>query len=112
MTVQLDFVGASGATYRYFVRDGDRLSPSGGNYIFARETADGLSVIYVGEAENLMTLADAHWPEAKARFGATHAFVRLNVTASVRRKERQDLIAAYDPPMNAVAEDESRAQGG
>jgi len=102
MTVQLDFIGASGVAYRYFERSGDRLSPSGGNYIFARETSDGLSVIYVGEAENLMTLADQHWPEAKSQYGATHAFVRLNVTASVRRHERQDLIAAYSPPMNAA----------
>jgi len=112
MTVQLDFVGASGAVYRYFERDGDRLSPSGGNFIFATEAADGLSVIYVGEAENLMTLADARWPETKARYGATHAFVRLNVTASVRRREREDLISAYNPPMNAAAEDGSAANGG
>ena len=112
MTVQLDFIGASGTAYRYFTRDGDRLSPSGGNYIFARETPDGLSVIYVSEAENLMTLADEHWPEAKARYGATHAFVRLNVTASVRRREREDLISAYNPPMNAAAEDGSAANGG
>jgi len=111
MTVQLDFIGASGTAYRYFTRDGDRLSPSGGNYIFARETPDGLSVIYVSEAENLMTLADEHWPEAKARYGATHAFVRLNVTASVRRQERQDLIDAYAPPMNAD-ESAARAQTG
>lgn len=101
MTVQLDFIGASGAAYRYFERDRDRLSPSGGNYIFARETTDGLFVVYVGEAENLMTMTDELWPKAKAEHGATHAFIRLNVTASVRRQERQDLIAAYAPPMNA-----------
>lgn len=111
MTVQLDFMGASGAAYRYFERSGDRLSPSGGNYIFARETPDGLSVIYIGEAENLMTLADEHWPQAKAAFGATHAFVRLNVTASVRRQECQDLIAAYNPPMNAAPPGGSASHG-
>jgi len=111
MTVQLDFVGASGAVYRYFERDGERLSPSGGNFIFASEAANGLTVIYVGEAENLMNLADVRWPEAKTRYGATHAFVRLNVTASVRRRERADLIAAYSPPMNTTAEDDSAAQG-
>jgi hypothetical protein len=111
MTVQLDFIGASGAVYRYFERDGDRLSPSGGNFIFASESPDGLTVIYVGEVENLMTLADARWPEAKSNYGATHAFVRLNVTASVRRREREDLIAAYHPPMNAAAQDGPAAEG-
>lgn len=109
MTVQIDFIGASGAAYRYVARGAQRLSPSGGNYVFARDTPNGLEVVYVGEVESLMTLADERWPEAQARFGATHAFVRLNVTASVRRHERQDLIGAYAPPMNAA--DESRGAG-
>ena len=100
MAVQIDFTGASGATYRYAARDGQRLSPSGGNFIFARETPDGMVVVFAGEAENLLTLADERWGEAQTKFGATHAFVRLNVAASVRRQECQDLVKAYDPPMN------------
>ena len=104
MTVQIDFIGASGATYRYLSREGQRLSPSGGNFVFARETEDGMAVIFAGEAENLLTLADARWDEAQSRFGATHAFFRLNVAASVRRHERADLIGAYAPPMNAADE--------
>ena len=104
MTVQIDFVGASGVTYRYAARDGQRLSPSGGNYIFARETPEGMAVIYVGEAENLAALADDRWPDAQNHFGATHAFVRLNVAAAVRRHELQDLIGAYAPPMNLADE--------
>ena len=109
MAVQIDFVGASGVTYRYAARDGQRLSPSGGNYIFARETSDGgMAVVYVGEAENLAVLADERWGEAQTQFGATHAFVRLNVAASVRRHERQDLIGAYAPPMN-LADDAGAA---
>lgn len=100
--MQIDFVGASGATYRYFARNGQRLSPSGGNFVFARETAEGLVVVYAGEAESLATSADERWTEAQTRFGATHAFIRLNVTAAVRRQEQADLIGAYAPPMNAV----------
>ncbi len=107
MTVQIDFLGASGATYRYQARDGQRLSPSGGNFVFARETEDGMAVIYAGEVENLLVMADERWDQAQSQFGATHAFVRLNVAASVRRHERQDLIKAYAPPMNAAEGDES-----
>lgn len=98
--MQIHFVGASGATYRYFARDGQRLSPSGGNFIFARETPDGMVVVYAGETESLASRADERWTEAQTRFGATHAFVRLNVTAAIRRQELADLVAAYAPPMN------------
>ena len=56
--MQIHFVGASGATYRYFARDGQRLSPSGGNFIFARETPDGMVVVYAGETESLASRAD------------------------------------------------------
>ena len=66
--------------------------------------AVNMAVIFAGEAENLLTLADARWDEAQSRFGATHAFFRLNVAASVRRHERADLIGAYAPPMNAADE--------
>lgn len=110
MTVQLDFTGASGSTYRYFAEERGRLSPSGGNFIYARETPEGLSVIYVGEAENLLVMAHDRWAEAQARFGATHAFIRLNVTAAIRRRERQDLIDAYDPPMNAEPDQAQAAE--
>ncbi len=109
MTVQIDFIGASGVTYRYASRDGQRLSPSGGNFIFARETPEGMAVVYVGEAENLAALADERWGEAQTHFGATHAFVRLNVAASVRRHELQDLVSAYAPAMNLA--DEASATG-
>lgn len=109
MTVQIDFLGASGATYRYQARDGQRLSPSGGNFVFTRETEDGMAVVYVGEVENLLAMADDRWSEAQTRFGATHAFVRLNVAAAVRRHERQDLVAAYAPPMNAAEADGAAA---
>lgn len=105
MTVQLDFIGASGVAYRYVAREGQRVSPSGGNFVFVRETPEGMAVIYVGEAESLSALDEAPWAEAQSRFGATHAFVRLNVTAAIRRSERNDLLAAYDPPLNAVYRD-------
>lgn len=104
VTVRIDFVGASGVVYRYFARDGQRLSPSGGNFIFARDTAEGLFVVYAGEAESLAAQADERWTEAQARYGATHAFIRLNVTASVRRQELTDILKAYAPPMNAPGE--------
>ncbi len=106
--MQIDFVGASGATYRYFARDGQRLSPSGGNFIYAQQTPDGMVVIYAGEAESLAATADERWREAEARFGATHAFLRLNVTASIRRQELFDIISAYAPSMN---EADKRGEG-
>ena len=106
MSVQIDFVGASGTVYRYASREGQRLSPSGGNFVFARRTSEGLVVVYAGEAENLLALADQRWGEASQTYGATEAFVRLNVVAAIRRQEQADLVRAFDPPMNA---DDARA---
>ncbi len=104
MTVQLDFHGASGSDYRFFLIEQQAVSPTGGNFIYARQSPDGLAVLLVGEAENLSVLARERWPEAQSQWGATHLFIRLNVTAAMRRREQQDLVEAYAPPMNVAPE--------
>ncbi|OYW91196.1 MAG: hypothetical protein B7Z13_13155 [Caulobacterales bacterium 32-67-6] len=53
---QLDFVGKSGANYRYTALEDDRIPPTAGaNYIIA-ETGQGAEVrlLYAGETENVM----------------------------------------------------------
>ena len=38
--------------------------------------------------------------EARKRHGATDMLMRLNVRASVRQQEQDDLVGAHNPPMN------------
>jgi hypothetical protein len=97
----VDVVGASGATYRFLrLKDGRPLSPMGGNYLFARFTAERFELIFAGEAQNLMQDARARWDEAIRRFQAAELFSRLNISERVRRLELADIVEGNHPPMN------------
>ena len=99
----VDVVGASGATYRFMrLKDGRPLSPMGGNYLYARYTADRFEMIFTGEAQNLMQDARARWDEAVRRFQVAEMFSRLNISERVRQLELADIVAANHPPMNAA----------
>lgn len=98
----IDVKGASGAVYRFnLLREGRPLSPMGGNFLYVREDGDAYEIIYVGEAQNLLTGAREHWAEAVRTYGAAHLFTRLNVTERVRRHEYLDIAEAAAPPMAA-----------
>ena len=97
----VDVVGASGATYRFLrLKDGRPLSPMGGNFLYARYTADRFEMIFAGEAQNLMQDARARWDEAIRRFQAAELFSRLNISERVRQLELADILEAKHPPMN------------
>ena len=99
----VDVVGASGSTYRFMrLKDGRPLSPMGGNYLYARYTADRFEMIYAGEAQNLMQDARARWDEAVRRFQVAEMFSRLNISERVRHLELADIVGANHPPMNAA----------
>lgn len=102
MSRQYEFAGKSGARYRYTAMEEDRfLPPAGANYVIARVTKDGATVVFAGETDNL---ANQTWrkelEKARETYRDAHMLTRLNVTRAVREAERSDLIQQYAPPMN------------
>lgn len=112
----IDVRGASGVAYRFTrFREGNPLSAMGGNFIYARprRTDDGApqdgagregegapEVIYVGEAQNLLTDARRLWDQAVVEHGVTDLYTRLNISERTRQQEQSDILAAARPPMN------------
>ena len=102
MSRQYEFAGKSGARYRYTALEEDRfLPPAGANYVIARVTKDGATLVYAGETDNL---AAQVWrrdlDRARETYRDARVLTRLNVTRAVREAERHDLIQQYAPPMN------------
>lgn len=102
---QYELAGKSGARYRYTSFEEDRfLPPAGANFVIAKITTDGPTVVYAGETDNL---ASQTWrstlEKARAAYGDAAILTRLNVTRAVREAERTDLIAQHEPPMNEGA---------
>lgn len=100
---QYELAGKSGARYRYTSFEEERfLPPAGANFVIAKMTKDGPTVVYAGETDNL---ANQTWrgtlEKARAAYGDAAILTRLNVTRAVREAERTDLIAQHEPPMNA-----------
>ena len=99
---QFELAGKSGARYRYSPLEEERfLPPAGANFLIARVTKDGATIIYAGETDNL---ANQTWRAALEKARASYAdaaiLTRLNVTRAVREAERVDLIEEHQPPMN------------
>lgn len=102
MARQFEIAGKSGARYRYTSLEEDRfLPPAGANFVIARLTKEGPTVIYAGETDNLASQA---WRDALAKARADYAdakvLTRLNVTRAIREAERVDLIEQHQPPLN------------
>ena len=102
---QFELAGKSGARYRYSALEEERfLPPAGANFVIARLTKEGATVIFAGETDNL---ANQAWRQALEKARATYAdaavLTRLNVTRAVREAERVDLIEEHQPPMNLAA---------
>jgi hypothetical protein len=102
LTRQYEIVGKSGARYRYTPLEEDRFLPSqAANYVIARVTKEGASVIYAGQTDNL---ASQSWRDtlakARADYPGAKILTRLNVTRAIREAEMGDLIEQHQPPMN------------
>lgn len=102
MTRQIEFVGKSGARYRYTALEEDRfLPPAGANFVIAQTGTEGPTIIFVGETDNLASRA---WrdrlDEARTLYGEVEILTRLNVRSAIRREEQTDMIEQHQPPMN------------
>ena len=105
LTRPYELAGKSGARYRYVALEEERfLPPAGANFVIAKMSKEGPTVVYAGETDNL---ASQTWREAldkaRAAYGEAAILTRLNVTRAVREAERTDLIEQHQPPMNAGA---------
>jgi hypothetical protein len=105
LTRPYELAGKSGARYRYTSLEEERfLPPAGANFVIAKMSKEGPTVVYAGETDNL---ASQTWREAldkaRAAYGEAAILTRLNVTRAVREAERCDLIEQHQPPMNAGA---------
>ena len=99
----IDVRGGSGAAYRFTrFRDGNPLSAMGGNFLYAREAGDVTAVLYVGEAQNLLTGARVAWDGAVRDHRAEGLYTRLNISERTRQAEHADILAGAVAPMNAA----------
>lgn len=113
MPRQLDFAGKSGTVYRYTLLEEDRvLPPAGANYVIAKVSDQNARIVFAGETDNLSGSGwKRQFDEARKRFGATDILIRLNVRASIRREEQNDLVGAHNPPMNGGPVEEEAGEG-
>ena len=59
---QFELAGKSGARYRYTAFEEDRfLPPAGANFVIAKLTKDGPTVVYAGETDRLIAMAGEVW---------------------------------------------------
>lgn len=101
MSDYIDVQGASGKLYRFRLAPNARpVSAMSGNFAYALESKDGRELLFIGETENLMDGALSRWAEAVRQHKATHLYVRLNISASVRQEELLDMLGANSPVMN------------
>lgn len=111
------WTGNSGKRYDFAVlRTGTAWIDEPAVYILARQDDSGATPLLVGETESLQLDFRGHrergsdyWRAAMAN-GMTHVHVRFEATsAAARRAEVADLLAALQPPCNAIADAEPAA---
>ena len=101
MNEHIDVRGGSGKLYRFrLTNQGRPASAMSGTYAYVRQEGKRGEVLFVGDADNLMNDARSRWDEAVGQHKATHLYVRLNISASVRREELDDILEDHRPVMN------------
>ena len=109
MTAVSIFRGRSQRPYPYYpvdIVDGraDPIWRTGANFLIARRVPDDQPLIlYVGAAPDLFGFIDSSrcWDTARWKFDANVLYAHPNTLDATREAEREDMIAAYAPPMNA-----------
>ncbi len=97
MIRQVEFVGKSGAVYRYRALEHDRfVPPAGANYVIARLRPKGVEILSAGETDNLAARTwSGELDEARSKYADATILTRLNVRVAVREFEREDLREAH-----------------
>jgi hypothetical protein len=106
MSFTVDWIGASGTTYRYW--NLEDITAAGvqavaGNYAFVKQLANGnYTPLYFGVADDLRARLPSHERMAEAvRLGATHVMAHSTPSGEqARLAEERDLIQYWNPPLN------------
>ena len=99
----VEWLGASGARYKYYVYELSRELDPGqeGNYIFARQITGGWEAVYVGQGRLQARKTTGLNGGCVTQKGATHFHCHLNPDESARLAEEGDVLAgnpeAYEP---------------
>jgi hypothetical protein len=96
----IEFVGASGATYRYLTPDDRTSTRMAGGYVLVNRSADGPVLLYAGVTDDLAEGWRETLGAARAQHDDVQIFIHRTVARQARDSEQADIIAAYDPPMN------------
>jgi hypothetical protein len=100
------WLGASGREYRYSIyMFGTAFGPGAANFIFAREFTPGRNVpLYIGHTNDLsVPFPNFVIAQCIKLRRVTHVHVHFNETSEeIRRAERSDLIAQWNPPCNQM----------
>lgn len=101
MNDHIDLRGGSGKLYRYRLTSQSRPnSAMSGTYVYVRDEGEGSELLFIGDADNLMIDARSRWDEAVNKHKATHLYIRLNISASTRKAEIEDILEDQKPVMN------------
>jgi hypothetical protein len=96
--------GLSGAKYTYYSADqGSTWLSGAGNYLFCKWNGCAWMVQYAGECGSFAARMPNHerWEEGVRDYGVTQAFSHITEGGEkARQTEEQDIIRAYNPPMN------------
>ncbi len=99
----VELIGRSGARYPYLEIDYRQKFYVGvpGVIVLLSATARTRPILYyAGEQENLFRIPDLILRRALNTCGSFRIFARVNSDASQRQSELDDIIGAYDPPLN------------
>lgn len=98
------WTGHSGQKYRYTVyMYGTTFGPGPANFVYARETRPGqYAPLYIGQTQDLSEPMDNQLFMRCVKLNrVTHIHVRhTDAREELRRAERSDLIAVWNPPCN------------
>lgn len=104
--MKIQITGYSGTIYVYELLQDikrNRLLPEPGNYIYAVRTESGLYLpIYVGETHDLHDRLPGHEVNRPAlELGVNAVLAHTNYGgAFARQREEEDIIRAWNPPLN------------
>jgi hypothetical protein len=103
--------GISGREYHYTLVDPTNVDPrglggAGANFLFVRWISPTQhEIVFAGETPSLYAtlISTTLWATAQQRYGVTRLYARPNGREDGRKRERDDLVEAYEPPMNAAS---------
>jgi hypothetical protein len=96
----IEFLGASGTTYRYLAPDDRTSIRMAGGYVLVERGGETPVLLYAGVTDDLAEGWREAWSIAQSQHDDVQIFIHRTVARQARDAEQADIVAAYDPPMN------------